>query len=331
MTRPPPSLRYTAPLIRTIGDAIAPRSAGQGRLCIVNYHRILEAPDPLLDSEPTVDTFRWQMDLLADCFNVLPLHEAVTRLNDGSLPPRAVAITFDDGYRSTHDLALPVLRSRSLPATVFVTTGHLHDDSSMWNDIILETIRRHAGGTLDLETLGLGIHSLVTVDERRQAASRLTEQCKYLPPEGRRKVIDLFKARLGKDLRRELMLTPDMVRTLSRSDVEIGGHTVTHPILACLDDEDARREIRDNKLQLETITGRPARLFAYPNGKRNADFDLRHVRMVQEAGYEAAFTTAVGPATRGDDPYQYPRSRPWDSHPFMFAMRLLRWLGGGGA
>ena len=96
--------------IRAAGDTIAPRGKGDGRLCIVNYHRILPAPDPLLDSEPTVDTFRWQMELLARCFNVMSLHDAVRMLATERMPPRAVAITFDDGYRSTHDLALPVLR-----------------------------------------------------------------------------------------------------------------------------------------------------------------------------------------------------------------------------
>src|SRR4051794_25826189 len=127
----------TSWLIRTMGDIVAPRGKGEGRLCIVNYHRILEAPDPLLESEPDPDTFRWQMELLAKYFNVMPLHEALVALNNDRMPPRAVCITFDDGYRSVHDLALPILKEFNLPATVFVTTGYM-THGAMWNDRIIE-------------------------------------------------------------------------------------------------------------------------------------------------------------------------------------------------
>lgn len=318
----------TARLIRTIGDGIAPRAKGGGRLCIINYHRILELPDPLLESEPNSATFRWQVALLAECFNVMPLAEAVHALANERMPPRAVAITFDDGYRSTHDLALPILREFKLPATVFVTTGHLEDAGSMWNDIILEGVRRLAPAPIDLTELGLGSYPTLTPADRVQSASALTECCKYLSPEARLALTGKLQALARHDLRQGLMLTADMVRTLSDNEVEIGGHTVTHPILTRIDDAAARREIVDNKKQLETIIGKPVTLFAYPNGKRGNDYDARHVQMVKEAGYQAAFTTSSGAATRRDDRYEYPRGRPWDSNRLMFAGRLLSWLSG---
>lgn len=317
-------------LIRMLGDAIAPKGAGQGRLCIVNYHRILERPDPLLASEPTVDTFQWQMELLASCFNVLPLHDAIGMLATGRMPPRAVAITFDDGYRSTHELALPVLQRYRLPATVFVTTGHL-DKGSMWNDIILEAARRLPRGELDLSDIGFGNHALHTPEDRQQAVHELTERSKYLPPDRRAQLSRKLEALVGCSLEQELMLTPEMLQALSQAGIEIGGHTITHPILTCIDDEAARAEIVGNKRHLESIIDKPVRLFAYPNGKEGVDFDARHARMVREAGYSAAFTTAVGPATRHTDRYTIPRSRPWDNHPMKFAGRLLYWLGGRGA
>ena len=90
---------------------------GNGRLCILTYHRILDAHDFSL-VKMDVETFRWQMQLLADCFNVLPLHEALQMLLLKQIPPRAVCITFDDGYRSTYDLALPILKEFGLPAPV---------------------------------------------------------------------------------------------------------------------------------------------------------------------------------------------------------------------
>jgi peptidoglycan/xylan/chitin deacetylase (PgdA/CDA1 family) len=259
----------------------------------------------------------------------MPLDEAVSCLVRERMPPRAVAITFDDGYRSIHELALPILRERRLPATVFVTSGHMTDDSSMWNDVILEAVRRLPGDTLDLGDIGLKVYAMNGVEQRKASAARLTEDCKYLTPEGRQVMLDRLQELVRADLRQHLMLTPEMIRDLVRNDIEIGGHTVTHPILARLGDEAAFREITDNKRDLEQVTGRPIRLFAYPNGKQGVDFDERHVEMVRAAGYRAAFTTLPGAATRHHHPFQFPRSRPWDRQPLMFAIRLLRWLHGG--
>lgn len=328
MTIVRPSLRLAAPLVRAIGNAIAPRAEDAGRLCIVNYHRILEQPDMLLDADPTVDTFRWQMDVLAECFNVLPLADAVERLTHGRMPPRAVAITFDDGYRSLHDLALPILRERALPATVFVTSGHMADASSMWNDVILEAVRRLPGPAVDLRDIGFDIYPLSTPEQRSASVTLLTERCKYLVPEQRALMLERLQELAGADLTQDLMLTGDMLATLLVNGIDIGGHTVTHPILARLDDASAQREIEDNKRDLERIIGRAVHLFAYPNGKYGADFDDRHMAMVRAAGYRAAFSTAAGVATRRHDLFQLPRSRPWDNQPLMFAARLLQWFHG---
>ncbi len=318
---------FPSPLLRFVGNAVAPRAQGQGRLCIVNYHRILPEPDPLLDSEPTVDTFHWQMELLAKCFNVLPLHDAVEMLSTARMPPRAVAITFDDGYRSTHDLALPILRKYKLPATVFVTTGKM-EKHSMWNDIILEAARRLPGGELALHDIGYGSYPLHTTADRHRTALALIERSKYLPPSERAKLLRKLETLAGGTLEQELMLTNDMLRELDRSNVEIGGHTISHPILTRIDDAMAREEIVGNKQQLEAIIGKRLRLFAYPNGKRDVDYNASHAQMVREAGYDAAFTTAVGPATSDSNLFEIPRCRPWDTNPMMFGARLLWWLSG---
>lgn len=316
-------------MIRATGDLIAPIERGNGRLCIVTYHRILKSPDPLLASEPDIETFRWQMKLLADCFNVLPLHDAIQTLRHQRMPPRAVCITFDDGYRSTHDLALPILKEFNLRATVFTTTGYM-DKGNMWNDRIIEAVRHLPSGPLDLRNVGLGIHSLDDIDHRTDIVEKLNEDTKYLPPQARVDVINMLERLAGMAATSDLMLSREMIATLSREEIEIGGHTVTHPILTKLDDEIARREIVENKQVLEAITGKPLRLFAYPNGKVGMDFDERHVRMVRDAGYSAAFTTAIGSATQLNDVYQIPRSRPWDATPLLFGLRLLRWLANKG-
>jgi peptidoglycan/xylan/chitin deacetylase (PgdA/CDA1 family) len=319
------STNMTSRMIRAVGDTIAPRGKGKGRVCIINYHRVLKTSDPLLESEPNINTFRWQMELLADCFNVMPLHDAVLALATQRMPPRAVCITFDDGYRSTHDFALPILREFNLPATVFVTSGYA-DGSIMWNDRIIEAVQHWPTGQFDLREFGLGIYSLENLSDRKLAIDRLTKALKYLPPKARLDLTQKLEHLVGDGLAHGLMLTQEMLVNLSQQGIEIGGHTISHPILTSLEDESARYEIAVCKEQLEAITGKPVRLFAYPNGKAGLDFDERHVQMAKEAGFTAAFTTAVGAATSKHDLFQLPRSRPWDSTPFRFGLRLLRWL-----
>lgn len=312
-------------LIRASGDLIALATAGKGRLCIINYHRVLSVRDPLLESEPDIETFRWQMELLATCFNVLPLHDAVQMIDTERLPPRAVCITFDDGYRSVHDLALPILKQFGLPATVFVTSSYL-SGGNMWNDRILEAVQNIPLAQLDLGELGLGKYSLASLVERKQTVDTLTETSKYLPPQARLDLIRRLEHMVGDNLEHGQMLTPEMVVSLDLAGIEIGAHTMTHPILTSLEDECARGEIEGSKKALEAIIGKPVRLFAYPNGKVGKDFDERHTRMTREAGFSAAFTTRIGAVTRSQDRFQLPRSRPWDDTPFMFGLRLLRWL-----
>lgn len=319
-----PSTGPASRLVRFIGDRIGAGGPARGRLVILNFHRILESPDPMLASEPDAASFRWQMRVLADCFNVLPLHEALAALDAGRIPPRAVCITFDDGYRSTHDIALPILREFGFPATVFVTTGFI-DTGSMWNDRILEALRTTTAQHLDLQDAGLGSYPLATLDERRAAIAVLTEKAKYLAPAKRQELVNRLDL-LGTRAYREPMLTRDMIRVLASQHIEIGAHTVSHPILTSLPDANALQEMVESKRELEAIIGRPVRYFAYPNGKRGLDFDERHVAMAREAGFEAAFTTAHGAAGNPDDRHALPRSRPWDTTRPFYVLRMLRWL-----
>jgi peptidoglycan/xylan/chitin deacetylase (PgdA/CDA1 family) len=104
--------------------------------------------------------------------------------------------------------------------------------------------------------------------------------------------------------------------------MEIGGHTVRHPILTELADAEAALEITQGRDVLQGLIGAPVLSFAYPNGRPGRDYDARHVAMVREAGFETAVTTAVGVSRPGDDPLQLPRFTPWDRSPSRWLMRL---------
>lgn len=296
---------------------------GPHGLSILIYHRVLAVKDPLFPSEVDAAEFSAQVGMLKSRFNVLPLLEAVRRAKDGTLPPRAAAITFDDGYADNAEVALPILQQHGLHATFFVATGFL-DGGRMWNDSVYELVRRAPAGGLDATPLGLGTHPLHTIADRRQAIPALVGQLKYLPMAERQQQVDRLVALAGVALPDHLMMTTAQVRMLHAAGMGIGAHTVNHPILARLPDAEARDEIAQGKLALEDMIGASVPLFAYPNGKPGEDYESRHVAMARELRFEGAVSTSWGASRGRPDPFQLPRFTPWDRSPLRFVLRMAR-------
>ncbi|MGH8596529.1 MAG: polysaccharide deacetylase family protein, partial [Gammaproteobacteria bacterium] len=101
-------------------------------------------------------------------------------------------------------------------------------------------------------------------------------------------------------------------------------HTASHPILATLSAEEARREIIAGKQRLEDILGSTVTLFAYPNGKPEVDYRHAQAELVKQAGFRAAVSTRPAAATMATDRFHLPRFTPWKSEPTGFIVRLLR-------
>jgi peptidoglycan/xylan/chitin deacetylase (PgdA/CDA1 family) len=314
-----PALLTTA---RPLLSLLAP-GGDRGRLSILIYHRVLPEPDPLLPGEVDSGTFHWHLQLVKRLFTPLPLSEAVSRLREGTLPPRALCITFDDGYADNATVALPMLREAGVPATFFVATEYL-GGGMMFNDRIIETVRRLPSGTHDLDELALGRHDLNGAESRVAAYTAIIRQAKYLPQEEREALSHRLAERIAEPLPADLMMQPDQVRELRGAGMDIGGHTATHPILTRLKDSEALREMRHGREVLEEILNEPITLFAYPNGKPGQDYDARHVAMAREEGFQAAVSTAWGVSGRRADFFQLPRFTPWDQTPLRFAIRLAR-------
>lgn len=294
----------------------------RGRLSVLLYHRVLPEPDPLAPGHPDAETFRWQMQLLRRDFTPLHLDEAVRRLRRGSLPARAVAVTFDDGYADNATVALPILREAGVPATFFIATGYL-DGGRMFNDTVIETVRRlPAGRRLDLTGAGLGVRELSGEATRRGLIEDLLRATKYRVPSERTRVVEDFAAREGVALPDDLMMTSAQVRTLHNAGMDVGGHTVNHPILSSVSARAAEAEIGGCREALEALTAAPVRTFAYPNGRPTKDYGAEHVAIVRRCGYTAAVSTAWGAANRRGDPFQLPRFTPWDRTPLRFTARL---------
>lgn len=293
------------------------------RLSVLIFHRVLPREDALFPEEMHAARFDRLLSFLKHHWNVMPLGRAIQCLKSAKLPSASLSITFDDGYSDNSTVALPILKRHGMSATFFVATGFL-DGGRMWNDTVIESVRRARSPTLDFDDLGLGRYALDAPGSRRRAIDSLLGELKYRPVEERGRLTEAIAARVDIALPDDLMLTTGQVRGLRDAGMEIGAHTVNHPILSKLPAEVARREIADSKACLEAILHDRVSLFAYPNGKPDQDYLPEHVQLVKEAGFDVAVSTRWGACDRHVDAYQVPRFTPWNEGHTAFAAALTR-------
>lgn len=314
-------------------SALSPTGVS-AKLNIFIFHRVLPTVDPLFPGEVDANRFEALLAWVKAWFNVLPLDLAVRQLAGGNLPARAAAITFDDGYADNLTVAMPLLHRAGMSATFFIATGFL-DGGRMWNDTLIEAVRHSPLERLDLRDLSPCYADLPELPlgnwaERRAAVDALIARSKYLPP-GERLDLVAAVARASKStaLSDDLMLSSAQLRALHAGGMGIGAHTVNHPILARLTDEEAKAEMQDSKAFLENLLDERVGLFAYPNGKPGTDYTDRSVELVKACGFDAAVSTTQAIASRRSDLYQLPRFTPWGQSRTRFGLKLLHnmWRG----
>lgn len=307
--------------VRAVARMLSP--AGRcAHLTTLIFHRVLPQPDPLFPGEVDARMFDTVMGWVKSWFNVLPLEEAVSRLRDGTLPARAAAITFDDGYADNYSLAKPILQRHGLSATFFIATSFLNG-GRMWNDTIIESIRRTDKKVLDLSRESLGNYSLKSVEESREAITALIRKVKHLESGLRDNAVACIALACDAALPKDLMMTDEQIRKMSKAGMSIGAHTHTHPILSCMDHQQARDDIRRGRDTLSQIVDEKIRSFAYPNGRFGKDFHDQHINMVRELDFETAVSTDAGVANFSSNPLCIPRFTPWDRTKRKFAGRIL--------
>lgn len=311
--------------MRSLFNLVTPRGE-RARLSILIFHRILAVPDVLSPGELDAARFDEICGWLRRWFNVLPLDEAVSLLAERRLPARTLAITFDDGYADNHNVALPILARHGLCAAFFVATGFL-DGGRMFNDTIVECVRRTPRAILDLRDMQDAALNLVCAvsdtTSKRHAIGTIIGATKYLPQSQRDAAVAAIAAQSGALLPSDLMMRSDQVFALHRAGMQIGAHTVSHPILTRCTAGDVRREMAESQRTLKALTGAKVGLFAYPNGRPGQDYNLSHAAIARELGFDAAVSTSPGSADSRADLFQLPRFTPWDRSRLRFGARLF--------
>jgi peptidoglycan/xylan/chitin deacetylase (PgdA/CDA1 family) len=287
-----------------------------GRLLVLAYHGVSTFDEhewnPDLYMPP--QGLRGRLELLArEGYSVLPLQDAVARLCANSLPPRSVALTFDDGMVDFHRVALPLLKEFNFPATVYVTSYYsakevpvfrLASQYFLWQgrDQIIsgEGLVPQAGAKLDLRS-----------EANRSATAAAIEGFLKESGGGVQRGMDTLQViadRVGVDfadfvrIRRLQVMSADEIRSLPSDLVDVQLHTHRHRVP--LDRELFQKELEDNRRYLQPLRGNLVMDgFCYPSGVTNDRF----LPWLKELGIRVATTCRPGLSSRKSDPLLLPR------------------------
>lgn len=253
---------------------------------------------------------------LARHYEVVPASQvaaAAQGLTD--LPPRAVALTFDDGYASNYELALPILMDLKLPATVFLASAYL-EGALLWFqrvDWALNSTRRMEV-PLPMRD-GMRRFSLAGRQDRIRTMGALLHDLKQSPWGELKQRVSSLESILEVSPPCDVQETPMCLRSLtweqatemaSTGLIELGGHTHEHPILSNCTPEEILDEIRIGRELIALRTGRAPVLFAYPNGGV-ADINVTAQTATADAGYTAGFSMINGFVAGGQNLFSLPR------------------------
>jgi peptidoglycan/xylan/chitin deacetylase (PgdA/CDA1 family) len=274
------------------------------RFRILTYHRFSPAVHP-----GAPGAIEKQCAFLRRRFHPVPLADIARSLATGApLPPHALAVTVDDGYRDFLLDGFPAFRKWRIPVTVFLMTDFV--DGKLWPwwnqvdyaarlgraaRVRLSLLPGQAGQELPLET----------EEQREHAAAVIRGQMVKVPNRTRRAFLETLPALFDVEIPPQpppehAALTWDDVRQLASAGVEFGAHTKTHPILPNVEDAKlVEEEIAGSKARIEQALGRPAIHFCYPNG----DYDDATVAAVARCGFQTAVTIRRGLNTPRENRY----------------------------
>jgi len=243
-----------------------------------------------------VPELRYQLEYLRRHFQVVKLSELCRQLASGRPMRNVAALTVDDGRRNFYEFLYPLLKEFQLPATFFVVSSFISQRDWLWTDKVLWLSEQPNRAP------ELGPNKLPAFFARLNG----------MPPEARNACIDSFARGMGSSIPKHAPppYAPCSWRELREMCdsglVEIGAHTLTHPILSTLRDHESAHEIRASRAELEEQLGQSVTLFGIPNGTYK-DYRPSQLKQIRDAGYAGAATALSGLVGADVDPYQLPR------------------------
>jgi peptidoglycan/xylan/chitin deacetylase (PgdA/CDA1 family) len=297
--------------------------------------------------------FEGHLQAIREWGTPLQLDELIDRLTSGTLPPNAVALTFDDGYASILSQARPLLEQYEVPATMFVPTAALAQEREFWWDE-LERIFLQPGNLpriLELEIDQHDFHwdlgdaafytqeafeanlswhpSQPAAGPRQRLYTELWELLHSADPRLIKEILDKLVdwAHLHPEPRptHRVITWTDVTDLKDDAWINFGSHGMTHSSLASLPIESQASELRQSKTSLEAAIGRPITSLSYPYGIAR-DYSIETATLAREAGYKMALINSPGVVDRKADLFYLPRCYVGDWEKEQFARQLLQWM-----
>lgn len=275
-------------------------------LTVLTYHRVTRPglasglDDGVVDVTP--ELLEQQLAFVGRWFHPIGLEDLFAFVRSGrALPKNPVLVTFDDGYRDNHDVALPILQRHGVRATFFIATDYVEQRRPYWWDRVAIVVKRSQRDHVEIrypERLHLSLDGTTAREAAIARLTRIVKDCAGLD-------LDPFLDHLehaagvlvGRDEERRIandtVMTWQQVAALRRAGMDVQSHTCTHRVLQTLDTVELAHELRASRKVLEDVLAEPVRAIAYPVGK-----SLRAVphvkRAVADAGYELGFSNGTG-------------------------------------
>lgn len=273
-------------------------------LSAVTYHHVAEETagykyDPgVADATPA--QFRRQMELIAKYCTPVGIDEVVRAVEGAPLPRNPILITFDDGYKSCRETALPILQSLGIPAVFFIATGFVNDRTLYWWERIALILSSAKQGSASL-TYPLPLEVNAADPRTMRTLTAIVKDTHGLDLE--RFLGELaqglgvvWDAELERMHANDLIMTWDDVRALAKAGMNVESHSRRHRVLQTLDPASLAEDLLESKRDLEAQLDQPVRAIAYPVGRKISHLPaVRHA--VEAAGYKLGFTNMSG-ATR---------------------------------
>ncbi len=289
--------------ILSFANQFAPRC-----IALLKYHSVQDKPE-LFDDAIDLSTihrtsaFKEQMEIVATHFNPVTMDDVLLFLKgERRIPKKSVAVTFDDGFADNFEIAAPILDYYGIRATFYITVGSIENVPSLW----FMRLRHAIWTTRKKEWVAPPDNQVLRLHKRedRVAAVRLSSKhCARLVGAAREKAVSTIEKALDVDPfapRNGLMMNWNQIKKLHQSGHIIGSHTLTHPNVAHLENEDLYRELAESKRILEKELNAPVIHFSYPNPALNPHFTDQTISAVSKAGYQTSVISTPGGTVNTD-------------------------------
>lgn len=260
---------------------------------ILMYHRFSKEDKP---GRISATIFEKQVSYLKDNFEILTMKELIESKNDnGCYPLNSVVITVDDGYRDFYEIAFPILRKYGVSATFFVTTRFVDGEIWLWFDLLRYILDNSE--KLDLSGYDGGMKFVsvgLSNDERNYAWGVIATYLLSVSDDKKNRWLENFARKQGvtvpdRPVTEFSASSWDNIREMSESGIEIGAHTLTHPSLGRVDEDQLIEEVYNSVDEIDKQLNIRPTSFCYPNGQPS-DYTENVKKSIKEAGCKSAVT-----------------------------------------